>query len=94
MNVVVTNAGKYVKVEFNDYSQAVNSSVAFFFKASILWVNTTIGDSIVEVLTATGDKYQVSCDGNNSTLKIDSINGVTITDNIQLYNEIINLLNI
>ena len=93
MNVVVTNAGKYVKVEFNDYAAAVNSSVAFFLKASILWVNTTIGDSIVEVLTATGDKYQISYDGNNSTLKIDSVDGVTITDNIQLYNEIINLLN-
>ena len=74
-NAVVTSTTKSVKVVFNDSEPYVGYNHAWFSRAHILEVKCK--DSYSEIVMTSGTNWLVSTDGNSNTLPVDSVDGVT-----------------
>ena len=90
-NTVVTSDTKKVKVVFNDLSSIVGMTQAYFSKSTISEVKC-FGTGYVEVVLNNSDVWQISTDGSNNTLRIDTVDGETPTDNDDLCNKIAALM--
>lgn len=90
-NAVITSDAKKVKVVFNDASTAAGYMIAYFAREHLAEVRYT-NNGYVEVLLDDGKSWQVSTNGANNTLPVDSIDAVTPTDNEHLCDMIANLI--
>lgn len=90
-NVVVTSSTKYVKVVFNDYAGAVNMTQGYFSKEHLAEVRA-LDSGTVSVRLDDGSIFTISTDGVQNSLLIDSVDGVTPTDNDDLCDKIATLM--
>lgn len=83
-NIVITTTAKKIKVAFNDIEPFVGMGVAYFSKEHFAEVRLFSGTSGVRVTLDDGSSWNVSVNGANNTLPVDSVDGVTPTDNAHL----------
>ena len=82
-NLVVTSTTKSVKVDFNDLSESVGISVADFSKEHISEVKLSEG-GYVEIVLSNNDTWNISHNGQENTLSVDSVDGVSVVSNEQM----------
>ena len=90
-NTVVTSSTKYVKVVFNDDSALTGTHHAYFSKALISEIKAVTSGTVVVKLDS-GESFSISTDGSQNTLTIDSVDGVSPTDNNDLCDKIAALM--
>lgn len=83
-NAVVTSDSVKVKVAFNDLASTVGRATSYFSKSSIIEVYVSPSSGYCTVILTTREKFLVSTDGAGGTIRVDTIDGVTPTDNAHI----------
>lgn len=80
-NIVVTSDTKWVKAEFNDLAVPTGILAGYFSKEHIAEVLCRQKEGFVEVRMDNGDRWPVSFELSDEAFIVDSVDGVTPTDN-------------
>lgn len=90
MQIVVTTTDNIFKVEFNDLAGTEFPVIGIipicqtFQKRNIEFVLES--DMVVANLVTHSKEYHISFDGSGSTIKIESVNAIVPTSNLDLFN--------
>ena len=90
-NTVVTSSANSVKVVFNDDSALTGMTQGYFSKSSISEVREVVMGTVLVKLDS-GDTFNISTDGAQNTLTIDSVDGVAPSSNTDLCDKIAGLI--
>lgn len=90
VNIVVTTTTNLIKVEFNDLADIVEHIKGTWRKDRILFIKLNAGAVVIKFMN--GRLWEVSYNGENGTLPIDSIDGVPLSSNSDLYNKLISVM--
>ena len=90
-NTVVTSSTKYVKVVFNDDAPATGMTQAYFSKEHLAEIHLS-SDGFSAVKLDDGAIFDLSTDGANNTLTIDSVDGVAPTSETDLCDKLAALM--
>lgn len=86
-NIVITGVNGYIKVVFNDQSAKAKMTKGYFNRNGIAEVIELDGGGVVVTLSHSmgmATSYQVSFDGNNGGMQVDSIDTVAPTSDSDL----------
>ena len=92
-NVVVTSTANIIKVDFGIYAGTFTPYQKAIFHKNVISFQTPAAGGFVRVEDRQGQNWAVSFDGAGESLQVDSVDGVVPTDNDDLYNLLIGLLN-
>lgn len=82
---------QYVDINWGVFKEIVKSEFTKLNKRSVQSVSLSFDREYIEIVLSDRITYQFS-KTNNSFLIIDTINGLSVTDNLDLYNKLANLL--
>jgi hypothetical protein len=91
-NAVVTSDAIVIKTEFNDLDPITGYTTGWYGRDKIESVRVDNQSDTVQVFLLSGKVYIVSLNGNNGSLIVDSVNGVTPTDTEHLAELIVGLM--
>lgn len=86
-NIVITGVNGYIKVVFNDLSSASKMTKGYFNRNGIAEVIELSSGGVVITLSHSkgmATAYQVSFDGNNGGMQIDTVDGTAPTSDSDL----------
>ena len=91
-NIIVTSDSIKIDVAFNDMSTIAQMNKATFKRTNINLVETNSDEDCVTVVMIDGMKFDLSHNGTQGTLTVDTINGQTPTGVDDLHNKITALM--
>lgn len=89
-NLVLTNSTNSIKVEFNDYAVQEGKSHALLNKRITSLIKTVAGP--IAVFIFGGPSFLISATASNGVLEIDTIDGVAMTTDQEIYDALVLLM--
>lgn len=94
-NIVITGVNGYIKVVFNDYASNAKMDMGYFNRNGLAEVISLYGGGVAVTMghaKGMGTSYQVSFDGNNGGMQVDTVDGVAPSSDSDLCTKIAALI--